>query len=61
MRVNDDTKLIEIAKSKNAMAYPQAAELATWSATSDSENFRRRVLFRPRGTGVGDPTVRTGP
>ena len=59
VRVNDETKLLEIEKSKNPMTYPEAAELATQSAKSDSENFRRRLPFRPRGTGIGEPTDNT--
>ena len=55
VRVNGETKLLEIDKSKNPMAYPEAAELATRSARSDSENFRRRLPFRPRGTEIGEP------
>jgi hypothetical protein len=42
VRVNDGTKLLEIEKSEQPMAYPEAAELAARSATSDSESFRRR-------------------
>jgi hypothetical protein len=52
VRVNGETKLLEIEIRKNPMAYPEAAELATRSARSDSENFRRRLPFKPRGTGV---------
>ena len=52
VRVNDETKLLEIEKSKSPMAYPEAAELATRSARSDSENFRRRIVFRPKGTNI---------
>ncbi len=59
VRVNDETKLLVIAKSKNPMAYPEAAELATQSAKSDSKNFRRRLPFRPRGTEIGEPTDNT--
>jgi hypothetical protein len=54
VRVNDKTKLLEIETTKNPMAYPVAAELATRSARSDSENFRRRLRFRPRGAGIED-------
>jgi hypothetical protein len=54
VRVNDETKLLEIEKSKNPMAYPEAAEFATRSAESDSENFRRRLSFRPKGTAIGE-------
>jgi hypothetical protein len=52
VRVNDGTKLLEIERSKRPMAYPVAAELAARSAKSDSENFRRRILFRTRGTSI---------
>ena len=55
VRVNGETNLLEIERSKNPMAYPEAAELASESAKSDSERFRRRLPFRRRGTGVGDP------
>jgi len=53
VRVNDETKLLEIQTSKNPMAYPEAAKLATQSARSDADNFRRRSLFRPKGTAIG--------
>lgn len=52
VRVNDGSKLLEIEKSKRPMAYPVAVELAIQSAKSDSENFRRRILFRTRGTSI---------
>ena len=52
VRVNDETKLLEIERSKRPMAYPVAAELAARSAKSDSENFRRRILFRTNGTSI---------
>jgi hypothetical protein len=54
IRVNDDTKLLEIEKSKRPMDYPEAVALATKSASSDSESFRRRLPFRPSGTGIGE-------
>ena len=56
VRVNDETKLLEIGTSKIPMAYTDAAMLATKSAQSDSESFRRRLLFRPSGTAVGETT-----
>ena len=34
------------------MPYAEAAELAYRSAKSDSENFRRRLQFRPKGTSI---------
>ena len=56
VRVNDETKVLEIEKSKNPMAYPEAAELANRSAQSDSESFRRRLPFRRRGAEIGEPS-----
>jgi len=53
VRVNDGTRLLEIEKSKLPMPYPEAAEVATRNARSDSENFRRRVTFRPAGSEIG--------
>lgn len=53
VRVNSETKLLEIDKSKEPMPYPEAAELAAKSAKSDSENFRRRLKFQPMGNGFG--------
>jgi hypothetical protein len=55
VRVNDETKLLEIDKSKEPMPYAKAAELATESAKADSENFRRRIPFQARGTQIGFP------
>jgi len=52
VRVNDDTKLLEIDRSKRPMAYPVAAGLATQSAKSDSENFGRQSSFRTEGTSI---------
>lgn len=52
VRVNDGTKLLEIERSKRPMAYPVAVELATQSARADSENFRRRIPFRTKGTSI---------
>jgi hypothetical protein len=43
VRVNGETRRLEIEKSKEPMAYAQAAELAAQSARSDSESFQRRV------------------
>jgi hypothetical protein len=54
VRLNGETKLLEIEISKNPMAYPEAAERATRSARSDSEDYRRRQPFQPLGTGVED-------
>jgi hypothetical protein len=61
IRVNGETMQLEIETSKHPMAYPEAARLATQSARSDGENFRRRVRFRPQGTGIGEPAGRVSP
>jgi hypothetical protein len=55
VRVNDETKLLEIATSKLPMVYADAAMLATKTARSDSENFRRRLPFRRTGSEIGEP------
>ncbi len=47
--VNDETRLLAIAKSKSPMAYPDAAALATNNARSDSRNFLGRTPFLPSG------------
>jgi hypothetical protein len=54
VRVNEHTMLLEIEKEKHPMTYPEAAGLATQSARSDSDNFRRHIRFRPRGTKIGE-------
>jgi hypothetical protein len=61
VRLNDETKLLEIGKGKNPMPYPEAARLATESARSDSENFQRNLPFQPRGTAIEDPPDGTRP
>ena len=55
VRIDGETKLLEIAASKNPMPYREAAALAARAARSDSENFRRRTPFRAQGTGVDEP------
>ena len=52
VRVNDETKLLEIERSKRPMAYPAAVELAARNAKSDSENFRQRILVWTSGTSI---------
>ena len=55
IRVNGETKLLEIDKFKNPMAYSEAAKLAAHSAKSDSDNFRLRSAFPAKGTAIGQP------
>jgi hypothetical protein len=52
VRVNDGTKLLEIEKRKRPMAYPVAVERAARDAKADSESFRRRIVFRTKGTNI---------
>jgi len=52
--VNGETRLFEIEMSKNPMACPQAADLATRSTRSDSMNFLERVPSLRTGTGIGE-------
>ena len=59
VRVDGETKRLEIEKSKSPMAYEEAAELATRSARSDSENFSRRLRFSPEGTAIEGPSDNT--
>jgi len=60
VRIDGETKLLEIARSKEPMAYPAAAELATQAARSDSDNFRRRTPFQARGTSFDEPQANAG-
>jgi len=55
VRVNDETKLLEIEKRKNPMPYAEATEQATRSASSDSDLFGRRQPFQPAGTAIDEP------
>ncbi|MBL8415063.1 MAG: hypothetical protein JNM42_11560 [Propionivibrio sp.] len=59
VRVNEQTHRLEIEKEKIPMAYPEAAELATRSARSDSKNFLLRLPFLPLGTMFGEAADNT--
>jgi hypothetical protein len=54
VRVNDETKLLEIETSRNPMPYPEAAELAAKNARSDSRKFAGAAPFRPSGNTLGE-------
>ncbi len=54
VRVNEQTMLLEIEKSKDPMPYPEALKLATRDARADSENYRRQAEFRPSGERIGE-------
>lgn len=53
VKVNDETKLLEIEKSKSPMPYPTAAALASKNARSDSRRFLGGAPFRPSGKTLG--------
>ena len=59
VRVNEQNNLLEAEASKEPMAYTAAAALASQSAKSDSENFRLRRKFLPKGTRIGENTDNT--
>jgi hypothetical protein len=63
VRVNAATKGLEIDRRKEPMPYAQAVALAERSANSDSDSFRSRLPFRPRGTAIEDDPeqARTSP
>lgn len=54
VRVNEQTRQLEIDRSKEPMAYPEAARLASESARSDSARYAQRAAFRPEGTRIGE-------
>ena len=54
VRINDETKTLEIERSKGAMSYAEAAGLARESARSDSDIFRQRLPSKPTGRPVGE-------
>ncbi len=54
VRVNDETKLIEIDRSKTPMPYVKAAATAEKWARSDSRGFFLRHLFKPKGKRIGE-------
>ena len=52
VRVNAQTKLIEIGRGKQPLPYAKAVELAERAARSDSRAFRGGVPFIPAGTAI---------
>jgi hypothetical protein len=57
IQVNEQTKLLEIARTKTPLGYVEAAQLAAEAASSDSGNYGRRVNFQPKGTRIGDEST----
>ena len=54
VHVDEQTKRLEIRRYQQPMTHPEAAELATRDARSDSKNFRLLRRFLPQGTKVGE-------
>jgi hypothetical protein len=52
VRLNDDTKLLEIEEDKRPMAFRDAVGLARRDAREDSESYRRRATFTPKGAAI---------
>jgi hypothetical protein len=54
VRVNGETKLLEIDMTRSPLAYEQAAELAARSAESDSDRYRRGLPVESKGARIGE-------
>jgi hypothetical protein len=54
VRVSEATNRLEIERSKDPLAYPEAARLAAESARSDSAAYEKRAAFKPKGTRIGE-------
>ena len=52
--IDERTKRLEIEKSKQPMSYLTADRLAVESARSDSDSYRRGLIFRAKGTRIGE-------
>jgi hypothetical protein len=50
VRIDDETKRLEIEAFRTPARYPDAVELARQNAQSDSAKFRVRAPFRPSGS-----------
>ena len=58
VRVNEQTKRLELASRPAPLAYPQAAARAARDARSDSANFRLLRRFLPRGEKIGEVALK---
>lgn len=52
--VDGPDRRLEIAIDKEALPYREASGRAAASAAADSESYRRRLVFKPRGTRIGE-------
>jgi hypothetical protein len=60
VRIDGPARRLEIERTKEPLAYPEAARLAAASAGSDSERYGRREAFRPEGTRIGELPAGSG-
>ena len=58
VRVNEQTRRLELASRPAPLAYPQAAARAARDARSDSTNFRQLRRFLPRGEKIGEVALK---
>jgi hypothetical protein len=54
VRIDDETKRLEIDAVRSPMPYAEAAALARESAGDDSRNYRQRAAFQPKGRRLGE-------
>jgi hypothetical protein len=54
VRLNEQTKQLEIARRKEPLPYAEAAARAERSARADSASYGRQASFQPEGTRVGE-------
>ena len=53
VRVNEQTRLLQIDKHREPLPCPQAAAAARQRAASDSAKYAQRAAFQPQGTRIG--------
>jgi hypothetical protein len=58
VRVNGETKRLEIDRAQNVMGYVEAADRAAKTARSDSENLQRRLGFTLQGNAIEEAPTR---
>lgn len=54
VQVNEQTRLLEIARTRTPSGYVEAARSAAEAASSDSGDYGSRVNFRLKGTRIRD-------
>lgn len=59
VRINQETRQLELENSKSPMAYDEAVVLAREWARSDSRGFFLRHLFKPKGTRIDKAADKT--